>query len=112
MKAWGRHEKVCAQYYGGIRHVRINYAERAGDILHPTLTIECKYGKCIPAKAMRGEQCKFLDDAFAQARGYDPAKIPMVCLKKPGMRGWVEVTINPTSLQLQSALRHLPTDPI
>jgi len=48
LKAWKLAEKEVAEFFGGMRRVRMSYSERAGDIIHPTLSIEVKYGKCIP----------------------------------------------------------------
>ena len=48
MKAWKNLEREVAKHFGGIRRIRISYSEKAGDIIHPKYSIECKYGKCIP----------------------------------------------------------------
>lgn len=45
---WKAAEKEVAEYFGGHRRLRVQYDERIGDIIHPTLSIEVKYGKCIP----------------------------------------------------------------
>jgi hypothetical protein len=47
-KAWKKFEKEVAEHFGGLRRSRISYSERAGDIIHPTLSIECKYGEQVP----------------------------------------------------------------
>jgi hypothetical protein len=39
----------------------------------------------------RVENRKFLERAFDQAVGYDPKKIPLVCLKPVGYKGFVVV---------------------
>ena len=46
--AWKSLEKEAADFFGGSRIVRVYYGESRGDIDHPTLAIECKYGKSIP----------------------------------------------------------------
>lgn len=90
-KAWKDFEREVAEYFCGVRRVRISYSERGSDIIHPYYSIECKYGKQIPAKALEGKRCRFLDKAFEQARSYNPTLIPMVCLKRPSMRGFISV---------------------
>lgn len=122
MKAWKMAEKEIAEYFGGIRRSRVSYSEVAGDVIHPTYSIEVKYGKQIPDKAIWGKRCKFLDNAFKQARKYDPNKYPIVALKKPGMRGFVYVIdtgefylaqrVNPTSPRLPLGFPHLPVGQI
>ena len=97
-KAWKDFERECARYFKGIRRVRISYGERGSDIIHPIYSIECKYGKQIPQKALEGKPCKFLDAAFAQAMSYNPTLIPVVCLKSPGMRGFVYITLDATKV--------------
>ena len=88
-KPWKSAEKEVAEFFGGMRRVRMSYSEVAGDIIHPHYSIEVKYGKCIPAKALQGHKCKFLDKAWAQAVSYDAKKEPLVCLKRPRMVGFV-----------------------
>ena len=88
---WKAFEKQVADVVRGTRRTRVNYAESVGDVIHPKYSIECKYGKQIPNKALIGKRCVFLDKAFAQARGYAPKKKAMVCLKKPGMRGFIMI---------------------
>lgn len=96
-KAWKDFEREVARTFNGVRRVRINYAEVGGDVIHPTLSIECKYGKQIPKKALLGKRCRFLDLAFGQAIRYDPTKEPVVCLKTPGMRGFISIQAYPQS---------------
>lgn len=91
-KPWKQLESDVAKALGGLRRVRISYSESCEDVIHHLLAIECKYGKSIPKKAMVGKCCKFLDKAFAQASAYNKDKIPMVCLKKPRMRGFIAIT--------------------
>ena len=104
MKAWKRLEKEAAEAFGGIRRVRISYSERAGDIIHPLFSIECKWGKQIPKwvkdgpiiwgdcviislkdikreakggiirRTHRDRSCKFIADAMIQALSYDKTK--------------------------------------
>ncbi len=87
---WRAFEKECADYFGGIRRVRVNYGESIGDIIHPLYSIEVKYGLQCPKKR---KGSKFLDNAFSQARGYDPTKVPIVCLKRPRQQGFTIVTL-------------------
>lgn len=89
-RAWKDFEREVAEYFGGVRRIRIDYGESIGDIIHPTLSIECKYGLQCPKK-QKGS--KFLDNAFEQARRYDPTKVPMVCMKRPRQVGFTIVTI-------------------
>ena len=88
---WKAFESQVADVMRGTRRIRVSYAESVGDVMHPTYSIECKYGNQIPKKALIGKRCKFLDKAFAQAEGYCPDKKPMVCLKKRGMRGFIMI---------------------
>jgi len=46
--SWKEAEREVADFFGGTRRVRISYSEEIGDIIHPRLSIEVKYGKCIP----------------------------------------------------------------
>ena len=46
--AWKELEKKVAEFFGGLRVVRIAYNEVAGDVIHPLYSIECKYGKQVP----------------------------------------------------------------
>lgn len=106
MKTWGRFEKEVAKALGGIRRIRISYSEVAGDVIHSFYSIECKYGKQIPKKALEGRRCKFLDKAFEQARRYDATKEPVVCLKRPRMQGFIMIRAYPLSPRVYN---HLPT---
>ena len=47
-KAWKELEKKVAEFFGGLRVVRIAYNEVAGDVIHPIYSIECKYGGQVP----------------------------------------------------------------
>ena len=47
-KAWKELEKQVADFFGGLRVVRIAYDEVAGDVIHPIYSIECKYGGQVP----------------------------------------------------------------
>jgi len=89
---WKRFEAQTAVALGGMRRVRIRYSESIEDVHHILYSIECKYGKSIPNKALKGKQCKFLDRAWEQAVGYNPDKIPLVCLKRPRMRGFIIIS--------------------
>lgn len=121
MKAWKMFEKEVAEYFGGIRRVRVRYDESIGDIIHPVYSIECKWGKQVPKylsynvpyyiksgkksylvspsstchiissvvfPVVRVKSCKFLECAMNQAKKYNPALIPVVCVKPKGMRGF------------------------
>jgi hypothetical protein len=90
-RAWKMFELEVAKAYGGMRRVRINYGERGSDIIHDKYSIECKYGWQIPDKALEGKRCKFLDKAFQQAHAYNPTLIPVICLKRPRMAGFVSI---------------------
>jgi len=48
MKPWKAAEKEVAEYFGGLRRVRIRYDESIGDIIHPKYSIEVKWGKQVP----------------------------------------------------------------
>ena len=90
-KAWKNLEREVAKALNGTRRSRVNYGESIEDVAHPFFAIECKYGKCIPKKALEGKKCRFLDKAFAQAKSYNPGKQPIVCLKTPRMKGFVAI---------------------
>jgi len=45
---WKAFEKEVAEYFGGLRRVRVSYNESVGDIIHPNYSIECKYGGQVP----------------------------------------------------------------
>ena len=90
-QAWKDAEREVAKFFGGMRRSRVSYSESVGDIIHPTYSIEVKYGSQIPNKALIGRSCKFLNKAFIQAIQYEPTKIPVVCLKKPRQRGFVKI---------------------
>lgn len=38
---------------------------------------------------LKRRDCGFVKLGLTQARGYDPKKIPILCMKSPGMRGFV-----------------------
>lgn len=96
-RAWKDFESEVAKACNGLRRIRVSYSEVGSDIIHHKYSIECKYGKQIPKKALEGKRCKFLDKAFAQARRYNPTLIPIVCLKTPNMRGFVSIQAYPQS---------------
>ena len=114
-------EKEVAEFFGGERRVRVNYAESASDVIHPTYTFEVKYGKQIPktlaidvptiitsngkryyctlsrcllpmAWHRKKKSVKFLDKAMEQARNYRADRIPVVCVKPDRFRGFVFIT--------------------
>ena len=118
---WRATEKEVAEFFGGKRRVRVNYAESASDVIHHKYTFEVKYGKQIPkclavdmptifiskgkrywastslcllplAWYKKKKRIKFLDDAMEQARGYRGDRIPVVCLKPVRFRGFVFIT--------------------
>jgi hypothetical protein len=45
---WKAFEKEVAAFFGGLRAVRVDYAESIGDVVHDRLGIECKYGNQVP----------------------------------------------------------------
>ena len=47
-KAWKAFEKQTAEFFGGLRRIRIMYNESVGDVIHPYYSIECKYGGQVP----------------------------------------------------------------
>jgi len=117
LTSWKQFEKEVAKYFGGMRRVRINYAESIGDIVHPRYSIECKYGKQVPRymcvtkptllnkrwvlypsgwpdvslqfESLARKECKFLELGMNQAKRYDPTKEPILCVKGKGMHGFV-----------------------
>ena len=118
-KAWKAHELATAKHFGGKRRVRINYGESIGDIAHDKYQIECKYGgQCpklievdvptlvnnkymmIPSSAhtmyphmwmnKKAKRVKFIDDCFEQCARYSN-KLPILALKRKGMRGFIIV---------------------
>ena len=101
--AWKNAEREVSRYFGGIRRVRISYGESGSDIIHPLYSIEVKYGKQIPAKAMLGERCAFLDNAWVQARNYNPTLVPIVALKKPRQRGFTFIRGYPDNTEVTQA---------
>lgn len=115
-KPWKSAEKQASRILCGIRRWRVSYSESVGDIIHPKLSVEVKYGKQIPAilRVMRPtfiagyylvpslrpnfpavitptkrKKIGFLECSLRQARNYDPTKIPVVALKPVGYRGIV-----------------------
>ena len=52
MAQWKAAEKEVAAFFNGTRRVRVSYSDKIGDIIHPTLSIEVKYGKQIPKYLM------------------------------------------------------------
>lgn len=76
---WKRHERQTAKALGGRRLSRgMDFSKNLPDIEHPLLSIECKYRKKISS---------FLKDGIAQARRYNPDKIPCLVLKERNMKG-------------------------
>ena len=59
-KAWKEFEKETAEFFGGLRRIRVSYDESVGDVIHPTYSIECKYGKQIPKYLQVDEPTKFV----------------------------------------------------
>ena len=119
MKPWKLAEKEVAEKLGGTRRVRVSYEEKIEDVLHPRYALEVKYGNQVPAyccvkiltsngeydlipssqwswgipprrfKIQRITRDQFIVDGLAQACGYNPKKIPMLCVKAKGMQGFV-----------------------
>jgi hypothetical protein len=118
MKAWKMAEKQVACLLGGIRRVRVGYAESVEDVSHDKYAIEVKYGKQIPkwireikvpvilndifyifpmpslvsfgrAETINRKGIKFLIDGLNQARSYNPTKRPLLVMKPPRFRGVV-----------------------
>ena len=48
-------EREVAAFFNGTRRVRVSYSDKIGDIIHPSLSIECKYGKQVPKYLMPDE---------------------------------------------------------
>ena len=112
MSAWKAFEREVAKAFGGIRNVRVSYGESDSDISLPFLTIECKWGKQVPkffgdAPFMFGDYVVlteaartgkigrrkpqalvFVGRGLTQAFNYDQRKIPVLCVKRPGMKGF------------------------
>lgn len=118
-KAWKQAEKEVAEKLGGTRRIRINYSESVEDITHPVFTIEVKYGAQVPrychvlSPTSNGEYVlvpsaswgrriqpeafnqvrigrdKFIVNGLAQAYGYNPRMIPMLCVKPKRWYGFV-----------------------
>ena len=115
---WKRFERDVAKVLGGMRRVRIQYSESCEDVHHDTLAIECKYGLQVPKTVMvkyptlynddlvlipskylydmlmclvpkRGQTLKFVLRGMAQASKYNDDKIPVLCLKRPRVVGFV-----------------------
>lgn len=116
--AWKSAESEVARYFGGLRRSRgADYSQSIGDIIHPHLSIEVKWGKQIPKKLRVdryttliigryvlyhnqriGQErrrlfidSQFLDKAFRQAKTYSPFKKAVVCLKPKGYKGFIIV---------------------
>jgi hypothetical protein len=49
MAQWKQLERDVAKFFGGQRHVRMNWAEHAGDIDGLPFIVEVKYGNQVPA---------------------------------------------------------------
>jgi hypothetical protein len=47
-KAWKDFEREVAETFHGRRNIRVSYGESTCDVIHPTLALECKYGKQVP----------------------------------------------------------------
>ena len=47
-KAWKNFEREVAEAFHGRRNIRVSYGESTCDVIHPTLALECKYGKQVP----------------------------------------------------------------
>jgi len=114
---WKAAEKEVAELVGGVRRWRVSYAESVGDIIHPTLSVEVKYGKQVPRScivknptflgdyfilpwkgryfptviARDTKKIKWLDRCLRQAVNYASFKIPVVALKPNGYRGIILV---------------------
>ena len=52
MAQWKALEREVAAFFKGTRRVRVSYSDKIGDIIHPSLSIECKYGKQVPKYLM------------------------------------------------------------
>jgi len=107
-----------ANLLGGVRQVRTSYSDSIEDVYHPYFAIEVKYGlqcpKWIAVKhpTSNGEydlipsalwswqlinkfeivcesRDEFLRKGIAQALAYNPDKIPVLCLKPKGYRGFI-----------------------
>jgi hypothetical protein len=55
MAQWKALEREVAAFFNGTRRVRVSYSDKIGDIIHPSLSIECKYGKQVPKYLMPAE---------------------------------------------------------
>lgn len=77
---WKALERKAAKTLNGKRNIDrgMDYHLSRPDVEHPLLSIECKYRRKISC---------FLKDGIAQARKYDPSKIPCLILKERNMRG-------------------------
>ena len=76
-KTWNNIERAIAKYIGGVRR-GADYGDATGgknDIVHPWLSIECKYGASITYQVIL--------DALEQAeRAAEPHQLPIVFVKK------------------------------
>lgn len=92
MKAWKQAEKEVAEFFGGIRRVRVEYGESVADNIHPLYSIEVKWGKQIPTclsvrvptklYTEKGVYCmapsKFFDARFIKWRWTPPSIVGWV----------------------------------
>lgn len=104
---------------GGVRRLRADWSESIEDVSHPHFAIEVKYGKQCPKwctvkhptsngefdlipsnmwrwgmptdhfKILCQTRDEFLRKGIAQALSYNPEKIPVLCLKPKGYRGFI-----------------------
>jgi len=137
LKSWKKLEKDVAKALDGVRRVRYSYSESIEDVYHQWFTIECKWGKQVPAycnvkhPTSNGEfdlipscdvmQCKalntkippnqfevqpikrdkFIQDGLAQALGYNPDKVPLLCVKPSRYIGFVIILRHSDYLRLE-----------
>lgn len=120
-KPWKSCEKEAAELLGGMRRIRVAYSESVEDVIHEVYSVEVKYGKqvskyldvdvptvlnekylLIPSEYWGqtfydwnhrsiGYDLTFVKRGLEQAAEYNPDKIPLLCVKRPRMRGVVLV---------------------
>jgi hypothetical protein len=76
-ESWKHLEREVAKKLGGERILRgADFSQRMGDVAHPTLGVECKYGGQVP---------KFFYDALEQCQEYGDLP-PVVCSRRKGKK--------------------------
>ena len=85
-KTWKTFEREVAKFFSGTRNPLSGGRSRhtRGDVIHPVLYVECKYSKDFPKKWQTIWE-------WTEAWAKEEVKVPIVCLKRKNMRGFLAV---------------------